>query len=83
MEYFLSEFMYSHTHIYLRFLFFSSFSCIKGKENEGDSMAKIQMIKNLPIGWGPPPPIGLKHKFYWYLYKIVSMFIVYTQFKVM
>ncbi len=42
MEYFLSEFMYSNIHIYLRrFLFFFSFSCIKGKENEGDSMAKV------------------------------------------
>jgi hypothetical protein len=40
MEYFLNEFMYSHTHIYLmRFLFFFFF--IKGEENEGVSMTKV------------------------------------------
>jgi hypothetical protein len=39
MEYFLNEFMHSHTHKSNKvpiFLFF----VIKGEENEGDSMAK-------------------------------------------
>jgi len=68
MEYFLSEFEY----IYLRrFLLLFSFSCIKEEDNEGDSMAKVWMIKSLPISWGPSPKLGLKHKFYWYLYRIV------------
>jgi len=73
MEFFLSDFMYSHTHISNEVPIFLLFF-IKRKDNEGDYVAKLWMIKNLPIGWVPPPPpkLGLKHKL-----------IVYTQFKVM
>jgi len=52
--------MYSHTHIYLkRFLFFFSFF-IKGKENEGDSMIKVWMIKKTFSLVGVPPQIRSK-----------------------
>jgi hypothetical protein len=53
--------MYSHTHMYLRrFLFSFFFSCIKGEDNEGDSMANVWMIKNLPTSLGPHPQIRFK-----------------------
>jgi hypothetical protein len=41
MEYFLSEFMYSHTHIYLTKVPIFLFFFIKGEENEGDSVTKV------------------------------------------
>jgi hypothetical protein len=40
MEYFLSESMYSHTHISNKVPIFL-FSFIKGEENEGDSVTKV------------------------------------------
>jgi hypothetical protein len=63
MEYFVREYMYSHTHIYKQIPIFLLFF-IKIEENEGDSMAKVWMIKNLPIGWGLPPPIRFQTQVY-------------------
>jgi hypothetical protein len=45
--------MYSHTHISNEVPIFLLFF-IKRKDNEGDYVAKLWMIKNLPIGWVPP-----------------------------
>jgi hypothetical protein len=49
------------------------------EENEGDFVAKGMNDKNLPTCFvyilfrvGVPPKLGFKHKFYWYLDKIVS-----------
>jgi len=81
--------MYSRTHIFKEVPIFFFF--IKREENESDSMAKVWMTKNLPIGWGPPQIkfktqvllvfIFLKtHSFITIMY---PMLIVCTQFRVM
>ncbi len=41
MEYFEGEFMFSHTHICKKVLYFLFLSFTKGEEDESDSMAKV------------------------------------------
>jgi hypothetical protein len=62
-------------------MFFFSLSRTKEKDNEGLHGKGMNDI-NLPTCFVyillrvgvPPPKLGLKHKVYWYLYKIVSYF---------
>jgi hypothetical protein len=85
------------------FLLLFFLSSTKREENEGDAMAKGMNDINLSTCFVyillrvgvPPPKLGLKHKFYWYLYEIVviivhifittmyPIFIICRQFKVM